>query len=153
VTRYQHLLYSFTAICILIAVISPATPAEPTWPIDLDNVPAEEAICFALYTVQDGVLKMTAQLYPLADGIDRAVKLQIRDDGAWRDIAEAKVSEQPYGWPQEDIKRWTAHFRVRIGSSPPAATPNTRARFAAIRWTSTRSWSRPSRAIPIATGG
>lgn len=111
-TRYQKLLCTFAAFCLLTASIAPAVAAAPTWPIDLDNVPPEEAICFALYTVHDGVLKMTAQLYPLADGIDRTVKLQIRDGGTWRDVAATKVSEEPYGRPQENIKRWTAHFRV-----------------------------------------
>jgi hypothetical protein len=99
----------------LIALVSVLTSrglrAEDTWPVNLD-VPKEQAICFALYTVHDGTLKMTAQLYPLAEGVDRAVKLQIERNGAWRDIAETTVSEQPYGFPQQDIRRWTAHFRV-----------------------------------------
>jgi len=85
--------------------------AQETWPVNLD-VPKQQAICFALYTVHDGTLKMTAQLYPLAEGVDRTVKLQIEQNGAWRDIAETTVSEQPYGFPQQDIRRWTAHFRV-----------------------------------------
>ncbi len=76
------------------------------------DVPAEDAICFALYTVSSNTLKMTAQLYPLASGIDRVVKLQIKEDGDWKTIAATVVSEESYGWPQEDKKQWTAHFRV-----------------------------------------
>lgn len=76
------------------------------------NVPAEDAICFALYTVNNNTLKMTAQLYPLDDGVDRVVKLQIQKDGDWKTIAATKVSEKFYGWPQEDKKQWTAHFRL-----------------------------------------
>ena len=76
------------------------------------DVPVEDAICFALYTVQNSTLKMTAQLYPLADEVDRVVKLQIGKEGQWHTIAATVVSEEFYGLPQEDKKQWTAHFRV-----------------------------------------
>src|SRR6056297_157072 len=42
------------------------------------DVPVEDAICFALYTVNNNTLKMTAQLYPLDDGVDRVVQLHIK---------------------------------------------------------------------------
>lgn len=76
------------------------------------DVPTKDAICFALYTVQDSTLKMTVQLYPLKDGVDRVVKLQIRNGNQWKTMAATLVSEASYGWPQEDKKRWTAHFRL-----------------------------------------
>lgn len=85
--------------------------AAENWPIKLE-VPKEESISFVLYTVHDHTLKMTAQLYPLADGVDRTVKLQVLQDGRWKDIAATVVSEESYGFPQADVKRWTAHFRV-----------------------------------------
>lgn len=81
------------------------------------DVPAEDAICFALYTVSNNTLKMTAQLYPLDDGIDRVVKLQIRNSEAWETVAATLVSEASYGWPQEDRKQWTAHFRLESWDS------------------------------------
>jgi phosphodiesterase/alkaline phosphatase D-like protein len=87
-------------------------PDEPTWPVELDNVPAEEAIGFCLYTTHAGVLKLTAQLYPLADGVERTVVLHVREGEDWKEIAKTLVSEEPYGFPQQDIKRWTAHFRI-----------------------------------------
>ena len=102
--------------CVLLATylgqsaIRAADQVE-TWPIDLD-VPKEECIAFALYTVHDGTLKLTAQLYPLAEAVDRTVRLQILDGDAWCDVCEAPVSEKPYGFPQENVKQWTAHFRV-----------------------------------------
>ena len=77
--------------------------------------PPEHCIAFALYTVHDGTLKMTAQLYPLADGVERAVQLQTRPRGSgdeWRTVTFTTVDETAYGWPQANHKRWLAHFRV-----------------------------------------
>ena len=68
-------------------------------------------ICFALYTVQNGVLKLTAQFYPLANGESRNAELQISDAGQWNTVAKATISEAPYGNKKKD-RRWTAHFRV-----------------------------------------
>ncbi len=76
------------------------------------DVPVEDAICFCMYMVSDGTMKMTAQLYPLADGVDRAVTLQVDRDGQWRNLQTTQVSEESYGHPQADKRRWTAHFRV-----------------------------------------
>jgi len=100
-------------VLVILALALFVTPSEAakTWPIDLD-VPAKDAIAFALYTVHEGTLKMTVQLYPLKDGVAREVKLQVREKDDWQDVATTQVSEKPYGPPQQDIKRWTAHFRV-----------------------------------------
>ena len=116
-TRHQRRILHIVIIGLLATSIGQVTHAAKTWPIDLANIPADEAICFALYTVHDSVLKMTAQLYPLADGIDRTVILQIGHDGSWRDIARTKVSEEPYGWPQKNIKRWKAQLRIENGDA------------------------------------
>lgn len=66
------------------------------------NVPRDEVICFALYTVNDNILKLTAQLYPLKDDEEKTVRLEINDGGTWKKIAEAAVIE----------RGWTAPFRV-----------------------------------------
>ena len=90
--------------------------AEVDW-LDLDR-PAEEAICFALYTVDtrggvdDGVLKLTAQLYPLADGVGRDVVLEVEDGVGWREVGRVAVDETAIGGPQAGLKRWGARFRV-----------------------------------------
>jgi phosphodiesterase/alkaline phosphatase D-like protein len=47
-------------------------------------------------------LKLTAQLYPLKKGEGRKVRLEIRQDGRWKQIGTAQVIE----------KGWTALFRV-----------------------------------------
>lgn len=73
---------------------------NPPWKIT--QMPPDQVICFTLYTVHDGVLKMTAQLYELPAEADRTVRLQIKEDGQWTQIAETEVIEAG----------WTAHFRV-----------------------------------------
>lgn len=71
-------------------------------PLTISDVPRDKVICFALYTVQNNVLKLTAQLYPLEPGEDRTVRLETKQDGKWRQIAQTQVIEQG----------WTASFRV-----------------------------------------
>jgi hypothetical protein len=79
--------------------------------VRIPEVSPAEKICFALYTVHDQVLKMTAQLYPLADGASRAAVLELKTDGAWKQVAKTQITEDEYG-NQEQDKTWTAHFRV-----------------------------------------
>ncbi|HEB52275.1 MAG TPA: hypothetical protein ENI87_03355 [bacterium] len=78
--------------------------------------PPEQCIAFALYTTHANTLKLTAQLYPLGDGVGRSVTLSVRAHGTeganWRQVGVVQVDETPYGWPQAGVKRWLAHFRV-----------------------------------------
>ena len=69
------------------------------------NIPKfEEAdtICFALYTVSDKTLKLTAQLYPLAEGAPIKACLEIEDNGSWKEVASTEIIKEG----------WTAPFRV-----------------------------------------
>jgi hypothetical protein len=77
-------------------------PVAKRAPLVIPEVSKDEVICFALYTVQDNVLKLTAQLYPLDEGDDRTVRLEVKRDGEWKEIAQTKVIE----------RGWTAPFRV-----------------------------------------
>ncbi len=82
---------------------SNAQTKKPTWQLDYDlNVPRDQVICFSLYTVKDNILKLTAQLYPLKDGEDRELRLEIKEGENWKEIAKAEVIEDG----------WTAPFRV-----------------------------------------
>ncbi len=73
--------------------------------------PEKSGICFAMYTVQDQTMKMMVQLYPLADGDSREVKLQVQKTGAWKTIATEMVRETSYGNKAQD-KAWNLVFRV-----------------------------------------
>jgi hypothetical protein len=69
---------------------------------EFTRVPRDQVVGFALYTQQDGVLKLTAQLYPLKPGEPREVRLEFQRDGAWREAARAPVL----------YPGWSAHFRI-----------------------------------------
>ncbi len=67
------------------------------------NVPRDEVIAFALYTHQDGVLKISAQLFPLKDGETRTVRLELkRGSSDYEQVAESEVF----------YPGWDAHFRI-----------------------------------------
>ena len=82
----------------------------PVRAIELD-VPRDQVIAAALYTVNDRILKLNAQLFPLKDGEDRDVRLEIQDADGWKEIARVKVCENEYKNKMGD-KSWTALFRV-----------------------------------------
>ncbi|WP_417747537.1 hypothetical protein [Rosistilla oblonga] len=109
--NYNHLgLYKSLALGCL-AMLFAATPllAQPGTKkkprrslLAIPEVERSEVICFALYTVHDNTLKLTAQLYPLDSSDDRTVRLEIEKDGKWVEVAKTKVIETG----------WTAPFRV-----------------------------------------
>jgi hypothetical protein len=65
-------------------------------------VPREDVVAFALYTVDAGALKMTAQLYPLKPEEPREARLEVERDGKWVELLKAPVL----------APGWSAHFRV-----------------------------------------
>ncbi len=78
---------------------------------EIPDVDPKDRICFALYTVQDKVLKMTAQLYPLKENESRTAMLMIKKAGQWETVTETRITEEDYGNKVKD-KTWTAHFRI-----------------------------------------
>ena len=80
-------------LALLLLTLADKGNTAENWPVNLD-VPKEDAICFALYTVHNNTLKMTAQLYPLANGVERVVALQVQDGDQWRDVAATVVSDE-----------------------------------------------------------
>jgi hypothetical protein len=70
--------------------------------LTIPQVQRSEVICFALYTVHDHTLKLTAQLYPLESNDSRTVRLEIQKEGKWVEVAQTQVIEAG----------WTAPFRV-----------------------------------------
>ena len=66
------------------------------------EVPRDEVVAFAVYTQDRGVLKLTAQLYPLKPGEAREARLEVERDGGWVEVGRAAVV----------YPGWSAHFRV-----------------------------------------
>ena len=67
------------------------------------DVPRNEVVCFACYTQQKGVLKISAQLFPLKPGEERVARLEVKSEGGdWKEIARGEVL----------YPGWDAHFRV-----------------------------------------
>ncbi len=73
--------------------------ANPPPPMD---VPRDQVVAFALYTVDHGVLKMSAQLYPLKPDEPREARLEVERDGQWVELLKVPVT----------YPGWSAHFRV-----------------------------------------
>jgi hypothetical protein len=133
--RSKAAVSSVLLAALLVAAPAHGATAQPT-PAQRQNLPEipdvarQDAICFAYYTVNQGVLKLTAQLYPLQDGESREVTLDITRAGRWRTVARTRVTEEPYGNYRQD-KTWTAHFRVsqldNFGRKPVAWLPEIQA--------------------------
>jgi hypothetical protein len=84
------------------------------------KVPRDQVVGFALYTHDQGVLKLSAQLYPLKADEAREVRLELKRDGAWREVAKAPVVYP--GWNALfRIEKWDATkdvpYRVRHGAA------------------------------------
>lgn len=108
----RRLLLAFCILALLLPFTFPAhasidVPAPETGkskpePQPIVTYNAEDVFCFALYTVEHNILKLTAQIYPLPADADRTVHLEVKDGDEWREIATAQVIEVG----------WTAPFRV-----------------------------------------
>ena len=64
--------------------------------------PRDQVVAFAIYMHHAGVLKMSAQLFPLRPGEDRVARLELDRDGRWTEAARAEVL----------YPGWDAHFRI-----------------------------------------
>jgi hypothetical protein len=77
------------------------SPRGPNAPPPMD-VPRDQVVAFALYTHDNGILKLTAQLYPLKSGEPREARLELQRNGEWIETAKTEVL----------YPGWSAHFRI-----------------------------------------
>lgn len=116
-------IFKFLAICVLsVAVTTSANAQQRNRNRNLLTIPdveRKDVICFALYTVHDNTLKLTAQLYPLIDGDPKEVRLEIERDGQWEQVAKTTVVEPGWTAPFR-VENWddtkVAKYRVRHGA-------------------------------------
>jgi len=101
----------FTGIIGILLIFSVLVMAESrSYPVltqigdssKIPDVSRDKVICFALYTVQKCVLKLTAQLYPLQSDEEHRVYLEALNQNTWKRIAAADVHSVS----------WTATFRI-----------------------------------------
>lgn len=78
----------------------------PNPPPSMD-VPRSDVIGFALYTHDHGILKMTAQLFPLRPNEEKSVRLELWKNDKWTEVAAADVT----------YPGWSAHFRIESWNS------------------------------------
>lgn len=62
----------------------------------------KNGVCFALYTVHERTVKLTAQFYPIGDYQPFTASLQIQNDSKWEFVQETEIIYPGY----------TAHFRL-----------------------------------------
>jgi len=98
---YRHAPLVHLAI-LLTGAAALAAPQKKPDLLALPEITREQVIGFALYTVHEETLKLTAQLYPLLDGEPRVVRLEIDVGDGWREVEQAPVDE----------RGWNALFRV-----------------------------------------
>ncbi|MEM1359762.1 MAG: hypothetical protein AAGF89_16275, partial [Bacteroidota bacterium] len=62
----------------------------------------QKNICFALYTVDENILKLTAQFYPIKNYDPFSADLQLKSDNGWETVQKSSIEYPGY----------TAHFRI-----------------------------------------
>lgn len=70
--------------------------------INLD-VPRDQVVGFAVYTHDRGVLKLSAQLFPLRPEESKEVRLELKQGDAWNEVARENIV----------FPGWSAHFRIK----------------------------------------
>ena len=107
--------------CLLATIIAmPAFAGQPRPKLEIPQVTKDQIICFALYTVSNNTLKLTAQLYPLEAGDDRTVRLEIKREGKWVELAKTQVIEPGFTAPFR-VEKWDSaqnhEYRVCHGTT------------------------------------
>ena len=76
--------------------------------IDL-KIDRDSVIAFGIYTVSNNTLKLSAQLYPLYPEESREVRLEIEENGEWKELQRQNVNDLG----------WSALFRIENWDTSP----------------------------------
>ncbi len=82
------------------------------------KVDRDSVVAFGIYTVSKQTLKLSAQLYPLYPVESREVRLEIEENGDWKEIQKQKIND--IGWSALfRIENWDdskdTKYRIRHG--------------------------------------
>ena len=83
-------------------------------------------ILWTQYTLSRGILKMTAQMAPIGEQDAQVARLEVRQDGRWREIARAKIDKlartatfRVTDWPAErDVPYRVAYALIEADGKP-----------------------------------
>jgi len=95
-------------------------PQRPPFSLDVSR---DEVVAFALYTVDvppaggAGVLKLTAQLFPLKPGEPRVARVELKRGDAWEEVATSEVLYP--GWDEFGLQ-----FRDLLRDRPAVTIPD-----------------------------
>ena len=84
------------------------------------KVGRDSVIAFGIYTVSNKTMKLSAQLYPLYPEETREVRLEIEENGEWKEIQKQNVND--LGWSALfRIEKWddtkNSKYRIRHGEN------------------------------------
>jgi hypothetical protein len=87
-------------------------------PLVIPDVPRDQVICFALYTVHGKTLKLSAHLYPLKANESREVTLEVRpeesEQSPWTKVASANVDKHHLAVFRADDWDTTKTYAYRV---------------------------------------
>ena len=83
------------------------------------KVNRDSVVAFGIYTVAQQTLKLSAQLYPLYPNETRVVRLEIKENGSWKELQKQNVND--LGWSALfRIENWDdtkdIKYRIRHGN-------------------------------------
>ncbi len=83
-----------------------------------DYIAPKDRIAFALYTIHENTLKLTAQFYPIENFESFEASLEIFQDNEWKKIAETRIIYPGYTAPFR-VENWddTKEVRYRVNHS------------------------------------
>ena len=81
----------FIIICTYLSSVAYTQQKKKRDLLAIPEVTRDKVICFALYTVNEKTLKLTAQFYPLNKDESREAKLEILNAGNWKTVAKTKI--------------------------------------------------------------
>lgn len=99
VVRYK---VNFCMMYVLILSLIFFSLGHAQSPTEIDKELEKNKICFALYTVHEQTLKLTAQFYPVRSYDPFEATLQIKNNGQWETVQQSRIQYPGY----------TAHFRI-----------------------------------------
>lgn len=85
------------------------------------NIQPKDRICFAMYTVHENILKLTAQFNPIRNVEPFKASLEIKENGKWVKKAEATIIYPGYTAPFR-VENWddTKEYRYRVNHQDKA---------------------------------